>query len=103
MGRLLGAPEELVPSDYAGFCAYFEARIASPELCVGEEAREIAQSVLHPPGGLQGGGTLRLVTTALLPPRLREAFGLPWDAARSDRFEQLAGNVRRLRAQSAAR
>jgi uncharacterized protein (DUF2236 family) len=97
VGRLLGVPAEDVPPDYPAFRRYFDALVGSPDLCVGDEGREIAQSVLHPPGGLQGGGTLRLVTTALLPPRLRVAFGLPWDADRAGRFETLAANVRRLR------
>jgi uncharacterized protein (DUF2236 family) len=97
VGRLLGVPAEEMPPDYAAFRRYFDALVASPELSVGEEGREVAESVLRPPGGLQGGGTVRLVTTALLPSRLREAFDLPWNAERAARFEALAANVRRLR------
>ena len=97
VGRLLGVPEAEAPRDYTEFRTYFDALVASDVLTVGDEAREIAASVLRPPGGLQGAGTVRLITTALLPPRLREGFGLPWDEERAGRFEALAANVRRLR------
>lgn len=99
LARLLGVPETAVPGDSHAFRAYVEAMIASDTLTVGAEGREIAEAVLDPPGGLPDRGTLRLVTTALLPDRLREAFGLPWDPERAARFEALCASVRRLRGQ----
>lgn len=98
VARLLGVPPERVPPDYAAFRDEFDAIVAGDTLAVGEQAREIAQAVLHPPGGF-GGGTVRGVTAALLPPRLREAFGLRWDASRAARFDALVASVRRLRAE----
>jgi len=95
IARLLGVPPERVPASFAAFRSDFDAMLAGDELCVGSDAREIAASILRPPGG--GGGTVRLVTTALLPERLREAFELPWDAEREQRFAALGASVRALR------
>jgi uncharacterized protein (DUF2236 family) len=103
LARLLGVPAEGVPASHAEFRDYFDDMLASDDLTVGEEGREVAEAVLHPPGGLGDSGTLRLLTTALLPPRLREAFSLPWDEERAGRFEALRASVRRLREESAGR
>lgn len=97
LARLLGVPEARVPRSYADFRRYFDGMLEGDALCVGDEGREVAQSVLRPPGGLGDSGTVRLITTALLPQRLREAFALPWDAARAQRFDALRESVRRLR------
>jgi uncharacterized protein (DUF2236 family) len=102
IAKLLGVPPEQVPESYAAFRSYFDGLVASDTLHVGAQAREIAEAVLHPPGGLPDGGHVRLITTALLPDRLREAFGLPWDAARVQRFDALVASVRRLRGEGAA-
>jgi uncharacterized protein (DUF2236 family) len=97
LARLLGVPAEDVPASYADFRRYFDGMLESEVLCVGRQAREIADAVLHPPGGLGDSGTLRLLTTALLPTSLRAAFSLPWDAARAARFETLRASVLHLR------
>ena len=101
IGRLLGVPEEMVPSDWSAFRRYVDDLLSSDELCVGAQAREIAQAVLHPPGGMPNASGVRLMTAALLPTRLREAFGLPWDEGRAQRFDALVASVRRLRAERA--
>ncbi len=66
-------------------------------LCVTPGAREIADAVLAAPGRLVGAGVMRSLTAALLPARLREAFGLAWDPARAERIEALTASVRSLR------
>ena len=96
LARLLGVPAEGVPARYADFRRYFDGMLESDALCVGRQGREIADAVLRPQGGLGESGTLRLLTTALLPPSLRGAFSLPWDDARAARFETLRASVRRL-------
>jgi uncharacterized protein (DUF2236 family) len=101
LARLLGVPVEGVPACYADFRRYFDTLLESESLSVGAQAREIAQAVLRPPGGFGDSGTLRMLTAALLPPRLREAFALPWDEARAARFDTLRASVRRLRQQAA--
>jgi uncharacterized protein (DUF2236 family) len=96
IARLLGVPPGRVPGSFAEFRADFDAALAGDELCVGPDAREIADSILQPPGG-RGGGPVRLVTAGLLPERLREAFGLAWDPERARRFAALSASVRALR------
>lgn len=97
IARLLGVPSEQVPTSFGEFRAYFDAQVERGALCVGREAREIAASVLRPPRQLGDGGMLRLLTAALLPEPLREAFELPWDEARAQRFATLRESVRALR------
>jgi len=97
MARVLGVPADRVPSDWAAFRAYFDTLLDSDILTVTPEARDIAQAVLHPPGAGQGGGLVRTITAGLLPPRLREAFGLDWDPRREARLEALTESVRGLR------
>jgi uncharacterized protein (DUF2236 family) len=97
VARLLGIPDALVPADHAAFRAYFAGMLDGDELQVGEVAREIAAAVLDPPVRLPIAGVARLVTAGLLPPRLRGAFGLAWDAEREARLAALAASSRALR------
>ncbi len=98
VARVLGIPSELLPADHAGFRAYFDEMVAGDALAVTDAAREIAVAVLAPPQRLPAAGVARLVTAGLLPPRLREAFGLPWDDARERRLEDLCASARAMRA-----
>jgi uncharacterized protein (DUF2236 family) len=100
MARILGVPARLVPADAAAFRAYFDGML-DDVLAVGDEAREIAQAVLAPPVGADGARFLRAITTGLLPPVLREAFGLRWDDGKAERFEALTRSVRELRVDGA--
>ena len=79
------------------FADYFEAMLASETLSVSAEAREIGETVLNPPGGVVPASLVQSITAALLPPRLREAFGLTWDETRSVRVDALVASVRVLR------
>jgi uncharacterized protein (DUF2236 family) len=101
LARLLGVPAEGVPPTLAEFRAWFDGMLASEALSVGPQGRDIAVAVLDPPGGMADAATVRLLTTALLPPRLREAFALPWEASHERRFEALCASVRRLRDEAA--
>ena len=96
VARLLGVPDPLLPRDHAGFAGWFDAVLGGDELSVTDPAREIADAVLEHASG----GPVRGLTAALLPPRLREAFGLAWDERRAERIERLAASVRALRARS---
>jgi len=97
VARLLGIPVARVPADADAFRAYFDAMLVGDALCVGERARAIAAALLDPPRPLPGGSLFRLVTAGMLPPRLREAFGLGWDEAREARLDALARSARALR------
>jgi uncharacterized protein (DUF2236 family) len=98
LARVLGIPDALLPAGYAEFRAYFDGMLASDALAVTDAAREIAAAVLDPPLRLPTTGVVRLVTAGLLPPRLREEFGLRWDASREARLEALCASARALRA-----
>ena len=100
LARVLGIPAALLPADWAAFAAWFDAMLASDALAVSGAAREIAAAVLDPPVRLPVTGVVRLVTAGLLPPRLREAFGLAWDAGRERRLADLCASARALRAGS---
>src|SRR5690606_3974453 len=88
-GRTLQVPDTAWPADVAAFDAWWEAQ--ARRLAVDEEVRGYMQAVL-------GGGKApwwvrpalplqRLATAGLLPPRLRELYGLPWDAGRERRWQ----------------
>lgn len=74
-----GVPEELVPRELEAFGAYVRSMLEGPELAATAESRRLAGDVLRPPVPLYlrpALGAARPVTLALLPPRVRELFGL---------------------------
>lgn len=94
---LFGLPDRLLPQNWSAFVAYNERMWESEQLAVTPAARDLTRFLFKPllPGLGPMMRSLELVTAATLPPRLREAFQLPYDAstpARSDRI------VRRVRA-----
>jgi uncharacterized protein (DUF2236 family) len=95
MALLLGARPARTPGDAASFRSWFDGVLASPALHVGDAAREISRAVLATPGADRGPAAL--VTAALLPASLREAFGLVWNDEREDAYRRLVASVRRLR------
>ena len=95
--RELGATGD-VPESRAELAEYLARMEASGAIVVGETARELAARVLAPPFGPLAAPlvrTNRLITTALLPERLRREYGLPWGRAERRAF---ARRVRLLRA-----
>lgn len=80
MKQVAGAlrlPATRVPGTLGQLRAYVGASVA--ELEVSAEARAIGKEVLHPPVPLwlrPAAGAFRLITIELLPPRLRDGFGL---------------------------
>lgn len=95
MALLLGAPPDRTPGDAASFRSWFDGVVTSDVLTVGETARAIAASVLATPGADRG--PVPLVTAALLPERLRTAFGLVWNTEREGAYRRLVASVKRLR------
>jgi uncharacterized protein (DUF2236 family) len=93
IGRAFGIPEALLPGDLASFEAYVASMLAPDgPVQVGPLARDLASVILHPPLGplLPAAAAVldRIPPVAyswllwpaigLLPPRVREAYGLPW-------------------------
>lgn len=80
--RLFGIPPTMVPRDWATFRRYVDDTTAHT-LAVGDAARRIAAHILSPPrlAAAPVFRWLRILTAGLLPPALRDAFGLPFGPA----------------------
>ena len=100
VGRAFGIPERLLPPDLEAFEAYLAGMLGpGGAIQVGEVARELADAVLHPPLGpaiAAAGAPLSALapllnavpsrayawlfwpSIGLLPPTVREGYGLPW-------------------------
>ena len=97
--RIFGTPDSVIPPTYADFRDYMDERLASPEICVTDPAREVAHWVMKPPLPL----TLRpawrwfnLVTVGLLPAELRREYGFRWTKAHEAAFRSSRAVVRNL-------
>lgn len=91
--RLIGIPDERVPTRLADFNAWMAAALASDEIYVSPAGYEIGQSLLRMPVRLAEPLT-GFLAAGTLPPRLRSQFGLHWSPARQQRFDRFAGFVR---------
>jgi uncharacterized protein (DUF2236 family) len=81
IARLFGIPERLVPKDMAAFERYLAAALAGDTLTIGPQGRDVAETILHPPVTPPLGALLaaaRPLTVGLLPPVLRQRYGLGW-------------------------
>jgi uncharacterized protein (DUF2236 family) len=84
--HLFGAPDDVIPGTLSDFRDYMAATLESPQICVTDTAREIARAVMHPPLPLPLRPAMEwsnVVTAGLMPPRLRDDYGLRWDPARA--------------------
>lgn len=97
LARLLGVPADWLPESHAAFRRYFDAMLEGETLTVTPTARDIARCVLEPPVRGPATATLRGMTAALLPDRLRAEFGLRWDEKRAAKTEALVDSIRKLR------
>ena len=78
---LFGIPEEQLPRDWPAFDAYVKAMLDDAStIAVGEPAREMGQFLFRPPQPSHGPAMawVKIMTAGLLPPRLRDDFGLSW-------------------------
>jgi uncharacterized protein (DUF2236 family) len=76
--RLLGTPDEILPKTYSDFRTYFD-EVVSTELAGAPFQRAVVQDVLWPsigPVPKQAFWPAVALTVELLPPRVRELFGL---------------------------
>lgn len=99
VAHVFGTPEGAIPPTLAAFEEYRRERLASGELCVGDDARAVAETVLDPPlpDPLKPAfGILRLATVGLLPEPIREEYGLPWNRTREVAFRASARSARTL-------
>jgi uncharacterized protein (DUF2236 family) len=98
LARELGAGDS-VPTDMTGVTAFMREMRARGEICVGDDARRMAEALLSPkimvaaPAFWVSG----LITIGMLPDDLRQAYGFAWDDRRARRFHQVTALVRRTR------
>jgi uncharacterized protein (DUF2236 family) len=91
-------PEDLLPPRWAAFERYVDETV-SATLEPTPTARRLADAVLHPPLALLprvAGDVGAVVTLGMLPPVIRERYGLPWDRTRERGFAVARGVVRRV-------
>lgn len=80
-GGLFGIPDEAMPKNYQEFRVYMDRMLNSDVLAVTPTSRALSKILFDPKnfklpmGGVMG--SLELLTSELLPPRLAEGFGLP--------------------------
>jgi uncharacterized protein (DUF2236 family) len=99
VAELFGLPRAAIPATLVEFREYVRAQLAGPEICVTEPAREVAAVILEAPvpAPLRPVVPLhRLATAALLPPRLREEYGLAWSRAHATSLSLAAPSLRFL-------
>ncbi len=98
MVRLLGLPPDYAPPTLAGFHDYMQSMLASDQLAVTPEARELATLVLHPPAPLVVWPLFEAtanITIGLLPPRLRTMYGYHWSPVQQLLFDGWVQSTRR--------
>lgn len=95
----VGVPIEMCPTTWSEFVDYFNGVVAT-DLQVTKGAEAVAYGVLAPPLPLGLGHVaslpLRVVTAGLLPPSLREQYGLGWSNLDEYRFNAFFAAARVL-------
>jgi uncharacterized protein (DUF2236 family) len=98
-GELFGLPPSEVPSSYAEFRAWFDGKLAAPDLTATEHGLEMAPLVaFRQPVPLPARGNLAVqnhIVKGTLPPRVRRIFGIRWTRAHEASFRAMAAASRR--------
>ena len=100
-GELFGLPASAVPASYPEFRAWFDGRIASPDLHATPHALEMAPMVAFEqpvPKAARGNLVVQnLIIKGTLPPRVREIFGIEWGRSHEAAFRSVTATHRRAR------
>jgi uncharacterized protein (DUF2236 family) len=100
-GELFGLPRAEVPGSYREFSAWWEGKLASPDLQATEHGLEMAPLVaFRQPVPAPARGNIAVqnhIIKGTLPPRVREIFGIRWTRAHEAGFRALAASHRRAR------
>ena len=88
---LFGIPQSALPQGWDEFAGYVDHMVGSDNLAVSSAARRIANALF---AGVPH--WYRALTARLLPPRLRDEFGLPFGAAEQRSAERMLGAIRRI-------
>jgi uncharacterized protein (DUF2236 family) len=100
-GELFAMPRDVAPPTYPEFRAWFDGKLASPDLHATDHALEMAPLVAFEqpvPRSARGNIAVQnLVIKGTLPPRVREIFAIPWSGAHERAFQSIAAAHRRAR------
>ncbi|HET8955675.1 MAG TPA: oxygenase MpaB family protein [Solirubrobacterales bacterium] len=100
-GELFGLPRDSVPATYLEFKAWWDGKLASPDLHATEHALEMAPLVAFrqpvPLPARLNLETQNLIIKGTLPPRVREIFGIRWTAAHERAFRSVTAAHRSAR------
>jgi uncharacterized protein (DUF2236 family) len=100
-GELFGLPPSEVPASYREFKAWWDERLASPDLQATPHGLEMAPLVAFEqpvPRAAQGNIALQNhIIKGTLPPRVRKIFGIPWSPAHEAGFRAMTAGHRRAR------
>ncbi len=100
-GELFGLPRSEVPASYAEFSAWWEERLASPDLQATEHGLAMAPLVaFRQPVPAPARGNLLAqnhIIKGTLPPRVRRIFGIRWSGAHEASFQTMTAAHRRAR------
>jgi uncharacterized protein (DUF2236 family) len=100
-GELFGLPRGEVPGSHREFRAWWDAKLASPDLQATEHGLEMAPLVaFRQPVPAVARGNLAVqnhIIKGTLPPRVREIFEIPWSRAHEASFGGIAAAHRRAR------
>jgi uncharacterized protein (DUF2236 family) len=100
-GELFELPRDAVPATYPEFEAWWDERLASPDLQATEHALEMAPLVAFrqpvPLPARLNLETQNLIVKGTLPPRVREIFGIRWSAAHERAFRSVTAAHRGAR------
>ena len=100
-GELFGLPASEVPASYREFRAWFDGRLASPDLHATAHALEMAPLVAFeqpvPPAARGNLAVQNHIIKGTLPPRVREIFGIAGAARHEAAFRSITAAHRRAR------
>ena len=100
-GELFELPRGAVPATYPEFKAWWDEKLASPDLHATEHALEMAPLVAFrqpvPLPARLNLETQNLIIKGTLPPRVREIFGIRWSAAHERAFRSVTAAHRGAR------
>jgi uncharacterized protein (DUF2236 family) len=98
-GELLGIPRDRFPESLRDFNHYVHRMVAGGDVHVTSRAKELARLVVRPRLRLLPGPLMvpfEVVTTGLLPPTLRESYGLAWGRGQQRAFSLAVAAVPRV-------
>ena len=94
VGTRMGIPHRLSPQDWPALMAYWDRMLApNGPIQVTDTARALAPMLVRPPLPLAPGWAVDLLALpgmGLMPPRIRDAYGIPW-GSRRERSARLIG------------